>query len=139
MSDEINTGGGGYVGKDATSGADFVSRDKTINNIYQEQARIEQLPDGEKLNLIIGLMMGDKWRNVRGLVDTVADIGVAVTNLTAAVQEERRIRERLAETVKSNQSSVDSKFSSLTMWVWMMLAALGLEGVVLIVLIVGRV
>ena len=139
MSDEINTGGGGYVGNDATSGADFVSRDKTINNIYQEPARIEQLPDSEKLNLIIGLMMGDKWRNVRGLVDTVADIGVAVTNLTAAVQEERRIRERLAETVKSNQSSVDSKFSSLTMWVWMMLAALGLEGVVLIVLIIGRV
>ena len=138
MSD-IDTGGGAYVGKDATSGADFVSRDKTINHIYQEQAKIEQLPDSEKLNLIIGLMMGDKWRNVRGLVDTVSDIGAAVSVLTADMQEERRIRERLAETVKLNQASADSKFSSLTMWIWMMLAALGLKGVVLIVLILGRV
>jgi hypothetical protein len=128
MTDSIDTGGGGYVEGNISSGGDAVSRDK-ITNIYPEQ-----LSQDQKLNLLVTRMIGDRLRGVVGLIEIVDNISGNIVSLTAAMNEERRQREDLAKTVKHNQEANDSKFSTLTMWVWMMLAVVGLEGVVLIVM-----
>jgi hypothetical protein len=100
-----------------------------------EHVQTEKLSTDEKLNLLVGRIIGDKWRGVPGLVDTVGEIGASMAVLSSDMRDERKRREALAETVKHNQETTDSKFSTLTMWIWLMLAAVGLEGVVLIVMV----
>jgi len=130
---DIDTGGGGYTEGGISAGGDAVSRDK-ITNIYPEQ-----LSQDQKLNLLVTRMIGDRLRGVVGLIEIVDTMSGNIASLTAAMSEERRQREELAKTVKANQEASDSKFSTLTMWIWLMLAVVGLEGVVLIVMAMMRI
>lgn len=109
------------------------------NRRPMERIKPESLSTEEKLNLLVGRIVGDRLRGVVGLVDTVTETNQAIAALTVAMREERQRREELAETVKSNQNEANGKFATLTMWIWLTLAGLGLVGAVLIAIIVTRI
>ena len=129
---QIDTGGGPYLeGGNVSAGKTFVGRDQVIINP-------DRLSDQEVLRALYDRVAGNPMRGVPGLIGTVEDIGHSIAQLATAQQEERRQREDLAKVVRSNRESADSKFSTLTMWVWLTLAVAGLEGVAILIMVMVR-
>lgn len=128
---QIDTGGGPAIEGNVSAGKNFVGRDQIIVNP-------DRLTDQEVLRALYDRVAGNPMRGVPGLIGTVEDIGQSIAQLAAAQQEERRQRENLAKIVSVNRESADSKFSTLTMWVWLTLAVAGLEGVAILVMVMIR-
>ena len=138
----VGTGGGGYVEGDVSAGADAVSRDKVEGDQVSQSVSIslpERMTQDEKLNLLVDRLLGNKWRGTVGLVDVVEEMQASLKALQVSQGDDHRRQAVLGQSLQEQRERNDSRFSTLSMWVWLTLAVAGLEGVVLLVMLMLRI
>lgn len=138
----VGTAGGGYVEGSVSAGADAVSRDKVAGDQVSQSISIafpERLSTDEKLNLLVDRMLGNRLRGTVGLVDMMEQMQQSQAAMARSQQEDRSRIEAIARTMEDLTERTAARFSTQSMWMWLMLAGFGLEGVVLLVLLLVRI
>jgi hypothetical protein len=112
---DINTGGGGSVGRDVDMGRDFIGRD-VINNYVSPDA----LSTDEKLNRIYRYIVGSPIDGLIGQAELMGRLINRMERLESATQAQaqssRDRQNEIAAQVREHRQEIDGRFTALYFW-----------------------
>lgn len=107
----------------------------TVYNNYQAPPQLvnpDRLTNDEVLRALYDRIVGNSIRGVPGLISTVE-------NMAQSIAKIQKDHESLYKDVQSQKSSNEAKFSTQSMWIWLALGILGLEGVAILIIVMLRI